>query len=217
MTAVTVRGNTLTVHTANGQTLAARAVIHTLPLGVLQQPSTQVLLPALPAQHQVAIQRLGMGNLEKIFFTAPVPSWPRHDVLIANHPLLPLWYDVTPMLGTPMLMGLAGMSALTALPPKPTAADWLALATPALRQLIPQGPLPTLVAHSAWHDDPFSHGSYSYYAVGSSPADRRTLQKSWLNGRLWLAGEHTDVAFPANIQGAWRSGERVARALLKTL
>ncbi len=208
----------LRVTTTHGTTLEACAVINTAPLGVLQQPTQQAaLLPALPPRHRQAIAALGMGNLEKLFFTAPIPSWPRHDVMLLNHPLLPLWYDVTPLLGTPMLMGLAGMGALEALPKNPSAADWLALATPALRQMIPHGPLPTMVAHSAWQSDPFSHGSYSYYKVGSSPADRKTLQKPWLGGRYWLAGEHTDTAYPANIQGAWRSGERVAKALLKEM
>ncbi len=207
----------LELRTSTGAKIMARAIINTMPLGVLQQAAAHAVLPELPTRQRQAIQRLGMGNLEKLFFTAPFASWPRHDVMIANHPLLPLWYDATPLLGTPTLMALAGMSALAALPPHPTAADWLKLATPALRQLIPSGPLPTLVAHSAWHADRFSHGSYSYYAVGSSPADRRALQRPWLNGRYWLAGEHTDVAFPANIQGAWRSGERAAKALLKTL
>lgn len=207
----------LIVQTAGGESLAARAVINTMPLGVLQQPHTAALLPELPSTHAQAIAKLGMGNLEKLFFTAPFPSWPRQDVMVVNHSVLPLWYDVTPLLGTPTLMALAGMSALAMLPNNPTAADWLRLATPALRQLVPTGPLPNLIQHTAWHADPFSHGSYSYYAVGSSPTDRRTLQKPWLNHRYWLAGEHTDVGFPANIQGAWRSGERAAKALLKTL
>jgi monoamine oxidase len=211
----TIQG--LKIQTTLGETLPARAVINTMPLGVLQQANAAAVLPELPSAHAQAIAKLGMGNLEKLFFTAPFPSWPRHDVMVVNHPLLPLWYDATPLLGTPTLMALAGMSALAALPANPSQADWLQLAIPALRQLVPTGPLPTLVKHSAWHADPFTHGSYSYYAVGSSPADRRALQKPWFNNRYWLAGEHTDMAFPANIQGAWRSGERAAKALLKAL
>jgi polyamine oxidase len=66
-----------------------------------------------------------------------------------------------------------------------------------------------------WATDPFSRGSYSFLAVGSSPRDRQALTVA-SGRRLWLAGEHTSVDHPAMTHGAFESGRRAAEQVLTT-
>lgn len=67
---------------------------------------------------------------------------------------------------------------------------------------------------SDWLRDPFARGSYSFYAVGSSPDDRRALAAEDPAGVFW-AGEATDVGAPATVQGAIHSGRRAAREVVQ--
>ena len=64
-----------------------------------------------------------------------------------------------------------------------------------------------------WNDDPFARGSYSFLSVGATPADRRALQTP-VDGRIILAGEHTDLDSPATTHGALASGRRAAEQVI---
>ncbi len=63
-----------------------------------------------------------------------------------------------------------------------------------------------------WHDDRWARGAYSVYAADQSDADRATLTRPI--GPIHLAGEHTAGLWSATMEGATRSGERVARTIL---
>lgn len=64
-----------------------------------------------------------------------------------------------------------------------------------------------------WRADPFSVGSYSFLAVGSTPEDRETLAASQ-DGVLYFAGEATSRNFPSTVHGALRSGQDAADEML---
>lgn len=76
-------------------------------------------------------------------------------------------------------------------------------------------PEPTGALVTRWGLDPWSRGSYSYLAIDATSADRALLAEP-VDDRLVLAGEATDVDFPATVHGALRSGERAARQVLAT-
>ena len=67
--------------------------------------------------------------------------------------------------------------------------------------------------HTDWTNDPFSLGAYSCFGPGqiaaSEPLLRAAHGRDGHNGRLLLAGEHTDE-FGGFMEGALRSGARVA-------
>ena len=71
---------------------------------------------------------------------------------------------------------------------------------------------PSEVLLTRWGKDPFSLGSYSYPAVGSTPAMRDELARRW--GRMVFAGEAVSTSFPATIQGAYLSGIKAAKEIL---
>ncbi len=67
-----------------------------------------------------------------------------------------------------------------------------------------------------WRQDPFTFGSYSYLAPGSSPADREALAAS-VRDTLYFAGEAASVDFAATVHGALLSGRAAAEEILATL
>src|SRR6185436_3376991 len=63
-----------------------------------------------------------------------------------------------------------------------------------------------------WARDRFSHGAYSYVAVGG--ANARTDLAAPLDDTLFFAGEATDTDESATVTGALLSGERAAAEVL---
>jgi monoamine oxidase len=61
-----------------------------------------------------------------------------------------------------------------------------------------------------WQNEPYSGGTYTAYRPGQVLRYWDVLRQPV--GRIWLAGEHTDV-FTAYMEGACRSGVRVANAI----
>ena len=58
---------------------------------------------------------------------------------------------------------------------------------------------------TAWSQDPFARGSYSYPAVEGGREVRAALQEP-IADRVFLAGEATDPDYAATVHGAYRSG-----------
>lgn len=65
-----------------------------------------------------------------------------------------------------------------------------------------------------WSRDPFSFGSYSYVAKGSSRRDSRTLEKP-VDGKLFFAGEAVFPKYNSTVHAAYESGRRTAGFVLK--
>jgi monoamine oxidase len=65
----------------------------------------------------------------------------------------------------------------------------------------------------AWVHNPWSHGSYAAFLVGQYTRFSSHV-RAGREGAVHFAGEHTDTAQQGYIDGAVRSGERVARELL---
>jgi len=77
-------------------------------------------------------------------------------------------------------------------------------------------PNPLQYRITRWAADPYSLGSYSFLAVGASPADYDVLAQP-VGKRLFFAGEHIQRDHPSTVHGAYLSGERVADEILPLL
>jgi monoamine oxidase len=85
-----------------------------------------------------------------------------------------------------------------------------------LRKIYGNGiPNPTKLIVSRWQKDPFSFGAYSFQPVNSTPEDFTELAQP-VNGKLFFAGEHTNVQYRGTVYGAFLSGERVADEVSKS-
>lgn len=199
-----------------GRTLRAGAVVVTIPLGVLLDGDVTAT-PELDEDVVGALTRLGVGRVEKTVLRFDEPFWPADAELLVHAPqpgeTVTAHLSLLPSHGVPVLVGFAGGRRATR-HARATDERRTALAMAPLRRAF-DVTAPTGVAHSRWTRDPFSLGAYSYAARATREGDRELLQQPQWDGRLLLAGEHTDDRFPATVHGALRSGRRAAAQLLE--
>jgi polyamine oxidase len=200
---------------AGGELFTGTHVLVTVPLGVLRA-GTIDFDPPLSARKTQAIERLDMGNLEKVVLVWEERWWPPGNFEFVdrdNVGVFPEFYDITDLAGQPTLMGLYGGGFARAVQ-----ADWTEpqIVSGALDVLgkVNGAPVPAPIASltSRWTADPFSGGSYSYLPIGASPDDMDALAEPE-GERLLFAGEATDSVYYGNVHAAAMSGLREAHRL----
>lgn len=209
------RGAAVTV-TTDRAVFRARQVILTVPLGVLQAGSVEIV-PPLPPRTAQAVAALGMGVLDKCVIRFAERFWPSDTDWIE---LLPdpsrewtEWVDLSRVTGQPALMGFAAADGARRWELR-TDTEIVSGALAALRRALPVAvPSPAAAQVTRWSRDPYALGSYSFYALGSRPGMRERLAEP-VSPRLILAGEATDKRHYATVRGAYRSGRRAAAQLL---
>jgi monoamine oxidase len=219
VSAVRVTAEGVTVETSQGAVDADRCLV-TLPLGVLQAERVK-FSPPLPAEKRAAINRLGMGLLNKLYLRWPKPFWTdRLTTHLLHLPGAPPgeWSESVNLFAlfrAPALLMFNAGSVARAKEPL-SDSDTVASALRALRAAFgPDVPDPEAAAVTRWASDPFALGAYSFQAVGSSPEDRRALAAP-VGDRLLFAGEATHDKHPATVHGAYLSGLREAARLIDT-
>ncbi|XP_054724533.1 lysine-specific histone demethylase 1A-like [Uloborus diversus] len=211
------------------------AVLCTLPLGVLKhsiqsnaQSSNAVqFVPPLPDWKVAPIQRLGFGNLNKVVLCFDRVFWDPNANLFghvgsttASRGELFLFWN---LYRAPVLLALVAGEAAAIME---SVSDDVVVGRciAVLKGIFGNGAVPqpkeTLVTR--WRADPWSRGSYSYVATGSSGNDYDVLatpvsppanmqgSQSVNIPRLFFAGEHTIRNYPATVHGALLSGLREA-------
>ncbi|MFD6226881.1 flavin monoamine oxidase family protein [Streptomyces sp. NPDC060232] len=195
----------------------ASQVVVTLPLGVLQS-GTVTFGPGLPEAKQTAIEKLGMGILNKCYLSFPRKFWPDTDWLnyvppVDKYGQWAQWINVTRANGEPVLLGFNAADFGR------TIEGWsdtqiIDSAMQTLKTIFGQNiPEPTGHQITRWASDPYARGSYSYYKVGSTPAMRDQLAAS-ITDRVYFAGEATSSKSSATVHGAYLSGIKAAKEII---
>ena len=227
-------GATLT--DAAGRRVRAKAVLVTVPVGVLQSasgPGAIRFAPSLPPVKRRAIARLAMGSVVKIVFRFREAFWEREglmarrrrgkaedDALVFLHAAdaaFPTWWTTAPAPST-LLTAWAGGPAADRLrgarvPPVEAALDTLSRLIG-----VPRRTLDGLVASvdtRDWSADPFARGAYSHARPGGSGAARALGRP--IGRVLFFAGEATSPDESGTVAGAIASGRRAAREILAAL
>lgn len=207
-------GDEVIVETTCGVFRAPRIVI-TLPLGVLKAGSVG-FDPPLPETKRAAIERLGMGLLDKIALRFQAPFWPEDTTHL--HYMSETRGEIggfTSLLphGAPVLVAYTGGChgrELEGLDDQATVQRVLAV----LARMFGSAVTPVeQVVISRWQRDPFSRGAYSHVPVGATPGDYDRMATP-AGSKLFFAGEATARAYPATVHGAYVSGVREARRIL---
>jgi monoamine oxidase len=204
-----------------GEVLTTGCVVLTAPLGVLKAGDLE-FVPALPNAHRAAIDRLGVGVLDKLYLKFSNATWTTKTTAQVlgfvgeGRRIFPEFVNLAAVANVPVLLGFnAGEPAAEMAALSDTAIVDRALDT--LRAMNGASlPAPEGFVRTNWAADPFARGSYSHIAPGASEADYETLAEP-AGPRLVLAGEHTFAAAPATVHGAYLSGQRAASQVLGLL
>ena len=199
--------------TADGsrQTIAAKQVIVTVSLGVLQ--SGGIVFDPEPSGALDAARALAFGLAMRVTFRFErMPDFFRPGFILSNEPVFPTWWTPLP---TRARSSPAG--------PPPQKADALVglpedaiveAALDSLRKITGVSAMPVAASYfHNWHDDPYFRGAYSYVPAGNLGA-RAALAAS-VGDTLYFAGEAADfTGHAATVHGAIASGRHAARLVL---
>lgn len=216
VSAIDTSGDRALVTTRQG-TFDGAAVIVTVPLGVLKSQAIR-FTPALSSAKSTAIARLGMGALSKSYLRFASTFWPADAELLNFVPSTGRrgqWVEsvnAAPITAAPVLL-MFNAGAFARRVESMREEEAIASAMEALRVPFPSAAAPNQHLRSKWTTDPFSLGSYSFLAVGSSLADRDALAAR--EGKRFFAGEACSRSDAATVHGAWASGEAAANAVLR--
>jgi monoamine oxidase len=212
VTAIDWSGQGVVLSTANG-TLAARAAIVTVPVGVLAREGIR-FTPALPAETLAAIDGLGMGAMTKLAlkvegdrlgqaaFTQYFDDTSRHELI--NFELWPFEQDlIVATFGGDYARGVAKLGEAGAI--DHVTERLLKLTGAELRPKIAGGRL------AGWSEEPFSAGSYSLAKPGHLAA-REALARP-VGDRIWFAGEAVVGPSAMTAGGAVLAGQAAAQAI----
>jgi monoamine oxidase len=205
--------------------LAARAAIVTLPVGVLNA-NTVRFEPELPQRKRDALAKLVMGPVVKLVLRFRTAYWERvrggryldAGFFHRTGASFPTFWTLVPQ-RAPVLTGWAGGPKADAL----RGHDEPALVAAALEDLRvlfgdeidPRDELEAAYNHD-WQRDPHSLGAYSYVATGGN--DARGDLAAPLDDVLFFAGEATSPTEEAGtVAGALQTGERAAHETLTEL
>ena len=168
VTAIDYAGPGVVLRTGAGPTFEAAAAIVTVPLGVLKSGSP-VFQPALPHRKRRAIERLGMGVLNKTCLLFDDVFWggfpDRHVELIgyagAETGQWAETLNLYPYTRQPLLMMFNAGSYGARIEAMPDA-EIVSQALAALVDMYGPVPRPKHALITRWRSDPWSYGSYSY-------------------------------------------------------
>ncbi|XP_054379084.1 peroxisomal N(1)-acetyl-spermine/spermidine oxidase isoform X4 [Pongo abelii] len=234
----------VSVECEDGDRFPAHHVIVTVPLGFLKEHLDTFFDPPLPAEKAEAIRKIGFGTNNKIFLEFEEPFWEPDCQLIQL-----VWEDTSPLedaapaLQDAWFQKLIGFVVLPAFASVHVLCGFIAglesefmetlsdeevllCLTQVLRRVTVSGsgnprlPAPKSVLRSRWHSAPYTRGSYSYVAVGSTGGDldlmAQPLPADGAGAQLQIlfAGEATHRTFYSTTHGALLSGWREADRLL---
>ncbi len=203
------------VKSTSGEFTADHVVL-TLPLGVLKAGKVE-FEPKLDGKKRHAIEKLGMGVLNKVAIEFDKVCWPESAHLIGQVPeKAGEWCQFIPLhklQKKPILIAINSAAFAESLE-KLSDADILGKVAGELKVMLGESvPEPKRVLVSRWKSDPFSLGSGSYMGAGSAGEDHDNLAAVHAD-RVHFAGEATSDDAPATVHGAYSSGLRAAEEIV---
>jgi monoamine oxidase len=204
-----VRGG-IEVRRADGQSQRVRAVIITVPLGVLAAGGLEIT--PRPPQLEAALAGVRMGLLNKIILTTAPGTLP--PVGNGEWVLLPEGAAVfalhRPASLPDTLIYFSGARAGWDLEQRSTA-ELSARATKAVQSAY--GVTARVRWISRWGADPWARGAYSAARPGGA-AQRKRLSEPWdADGRIVYAGEACAGLWATMVSGAWLAGRAAAERI----
>jgi len=189
-----------------GGTVTGDAAVIAIPMAVLRR---LLIVPPVPGRQRAAWDRSGLAHNAKLHMPLTRAAPPSAVQSVPGR----FWtWTAADMTGQiqPVLHAFAGTEqGLAALAVSGGPATWAAQAV-ALRPELDTDPARAVL--TTWNDDPWAGESYSADLVTAAPGDPEILAAP--AGRIHFAGEHTAGPWAGLMEGALRSGQRVASEVL---
>ncbi|XP_053202608.1 peroxisomal N(1)-acetyl-spermine/spermidine oxidase-like [Panonychus citri] len=221
------------VTTSTGKIYSCAHVVSTIPLGVLKVTHVDLFDPPLPQYKSECIQRMGFGVVDKVFIEFNEPLSPKFiDPSLTD--CLTFWlpqdlqsvgwaskiYFIVKVSERCLSVWLTGEEAIAVETEQMTKVK--AHLVQLIRKILkaPDLPDPINLTVTQWHQDPFSRGSYSYIATGSSVSDIENLAQPIYSNPgqekpdLLFAGEACHPSFFSTVHGAFLTGRKAALYLI---
>jgi monoamine oxidase len=224
----------VTVRLTNREAVRGRAVVVTVPLGVLAAPEGArgaIAFDPPMASKESAVASMTMGGVIRIGLRFDEPWWTTKPFAVlagderldsmsflhgTNEVPFPIWWTTYP-LRSPLLVGWCGGPASLQLSGRSTR-EIEAKALQSLAELLPVtvARLRRRLVSSHLHDwiaDPFSRGAYSYARVAGDDASKRLARP--VENTVFFAGEAADPeGRTGTVHGAIATGRRAAELIV---
>lgn len=224
-------GHRSTITLFSGAIYTAPRVVVSLPLGVLQA-GTIAFEPNLSADKVNAIEKLGMGLLDKItllysnnfwmndsnglgrgtWFTVIDPT--AYSVGVEpSKPQREFWNAAKYFNNKPVVTMLVGATTADDCEVQ-SDTTLVKIADDLFRSLWTDTSTAVVKVYTItrWRADEHARGAHSYLPPGATVQMRRDLCK-YLNDGIYWAGEHCSIDYPATVHGAFDSGTSVANSI----
>lgn len=240
VTNIDYTGNSVKVHTSDGQEYLADHVIVTTSLGVLKKDHESLFNPPLPESKITSIKNLGFGTACKLFMNFEEPWW-EYNIEWRGFELLFNETYINELEKDPNKKWVTSIVAMFAVEYKPhLLLAWVSAPGCRLMETIPDDLIlehvmdvmhtfmgkdynitrPTAIIRSKWTQNEHFRGVYSYRTVESDKvhASAQTLSEPIMKDQtpvILFAGEATNNRQYSTVHGAVRSGWREANRIIK--
>ncbi|CAF3477947.1 unnamed protein product [Rotaria sordida] len=203
------------ISTLDGRHYSCKYVLITIPLGCLKARSI-MFMPSIPDWKITAIDKMGFGLLNKVFLQFSSIFWDeklQNIDVITNHYYQ--FYVCIPEARI-LVLYIAGSHARDL--EQQSDEEIVKTLVISLRRIYPLMTDPIKWLVTRWTYDPYSCGSYSYFAVGTDLETVKDLARESHDGRVHWAGEHTNYSGSIDyVDSAFESGQREALRILEKL
>lgn len=235
VTSINYSGDTISITDKSGKQYTANKVIVTVPLSILQNNGI-AFTPSLPSTNIGAMYKFGMNSCIRLVIDFKKNFWGDTSGLIWGGSIAPQYFNsgfnrsqfnstlvVTVCGQAAELLSIFGASMIN-----PVLAEidglyngqgtrWVRRKIVNDSSGVPHETDPITFIYD-WSKDPYIKGGYSYPLVGATLQDRINLGTPVPGGKIFLAGEATDVNGDAGtVSGALQSAERVTQELIKSI
>lgn len=207
----------ISIVTDQGSYQADRVLV-TVPLGVLKKGVIN-FTPPLPDPTQNAIDQLEMGTVNKFLLVWDEAFWDEGVQYVGYTPeekgKFNYFLNVKKFADAYALMTFS-YGDYAEQTERMTDEEVIEEIMGHLKHIYGPGiPPPTHMLRTKWNENPFSYGSYSFIANGSRSIVYEVFEEP-VDNKIFFAGEHTIVDYRGTVHGAYLSGIREAKKMIKT-
>ena len=211
-------GSDIQVETNNG-TFSADYVLVTVPLGVLKKQKIG-FVPDLRSKTQKAIEYLDMGTVNKFLCVWDTAFWDVDQQYIGYTPEVKGKFNYFLNAKTFSNKNALMTFAFGAYSKQTETMSDEEISEEIMSHLkVIYGdsiPYPKLIKRTFWNTNPYTYGAYSFVGFGG-----KSKYYNWFKQKkktnLFFAGEHTAKAYRGTVHGAYLSGLREAKRILKQI